>query len=187
MTRAYVITEKKTDRDILKSVLPQSTISNVEFVSGSGSYAAQSLARTILSVRGRPVALVLDADTIDDQIIQEKRTFLHQMLHVSKDTVAFEVFIAVPYIESILLYDKNVFDHIIGYTSSEAEWKLAQAQTRTFLAEHFSEHESAVHAILTKLTQDDIETIRRHPLLQQLDDFLRKATEAHNNIPALAP
>ncbi len=96
MKRAYVITEGKTDTDILKKLLPPSSIADVEFVNGSGGYAAQSLARTILSIRGRPVALVLDADTMDEQAIQEKLAFLHQTLHPTATSIAFEAFIAVP-------------------------------------------------------------------------------------------
>lgn len=176
MTRAYVITEGKTDIDILKKLLPQSSIANVEFMSGSGSYAAQSLARTILSVRGHPVALVLDADTMDDQAVQEKRAFLYQILHPTQASVAFEVFIAVPQIESIFFYDKSVFERIVGHISSDAEWMLAQAQPKKYLEENVPEHEPLVYAVLAKLTEQDIEKLRRHPLISQLDDFLKHAT-----------
>jgi hypothetical protein len=187
MTRAYVVTEGKTDTDILKKLLPQSSTVDMEFVSGSGSYAAQSLARTILSVRGRPVALVLDADTMDDQAVQEKRAFLCQMLHTTQTSAAFEAFIAIPQIESILFYDKSVFERIIGHASSEAEWRLAQAQPRKYLEEHVQEHEPLVRAVFAKLTEQDIEKLRRHPLISQLDDFLKRATEEYDKTPTLAP
>lgn len=176
MIRAYVITEGKTDIAILKTLLSPSSLVDVEFVGGSGSYAAQSLARTILSVRGRPVALVIDADTMDEQTIQEKRTFLYQILHPAQASVTFEVFTAVPEIEIVFCYDKSIFDRIIGSVSLEADWKLAQTQPRRYLREHIPGYEPLALTILAKLSEQEIEKLRKHPLIRQLDEFLKQAT-----------
>jgi hypothetical protein len=55
MTLAYVITEGKTDIEILQRLLPKHLIQDTQFVEGVGSYGARSLASSLLATRSTPV------------------------------------------------------------------------------------------------------------------------------------
>ena len=71
MKLAYLITEHKETALILKHLLPQHLVQVTKIVATSTRSSAQSLAGTLMSERSRPVALVLNANTIDTSSIQE--------------------------------------------------------------------------------------------------------------------
>ena len=60
MTRACVVTDEVFDAALLKKLLPKKFIEHTTFVIGSGLSSAQSLSSTILAVKRRSVALVID-------------------------------------------------------------------------------------------------------------------------------
>ena len=72
MTLAYLVTEGKSDVDILNKLIPDRYLTNTQLVVGGSKYSAQSLAGTILAAKSLPVALVIDADTDNESAIQEK-------------------------------------------------------------------------------------------------------------------
>ncbi|NEP62626.1 MAG: hypothetical protein F6K31_37820, partial [Symploca sp. SIO2G7] len=96
MTLAYLVTEDKSDVDILKKLLPERYLRNTQLVVGGSKYSAQSLAGTILAVKLLPVALVIDADTKDESAIREKSELVHQLLYQASPGIPFKVFTAVP-------------------------------------------------------------------------------------------
>lgn len=103
MTLAYVVTEGEIDVAILKKLLPSELAQHFTFYAAHGTYAARSAAGTLLSVRMRPVALVLDADTEDPAEVREKIELVNTMLYpASSPETPFKVFLATPSIASIL-------------------------------------------------------------------------------------
>jgi 5S rRNA maturation endonuclease (ribonuclease M5) len=79
MTLAYIITEGKTDIEILKRLLPQYLIEDIKFVAGEGQYGVRSLATSLLATRSTPVAIVLDADTENENQIYEKSDLVNYL------------------------------------------------------------------------------------------------------------
>src|SRR5262245_55798732 len=80
MIYAYLITEGKSDEEMLRKLLPEDLVYSTEIVNGGGSYGAQSLTGTLLSTRRLPVALVVDADTDDADTISEREVVLRELL-----------------------------------------------------------------------------------------------------------
>lgn len=178
MIRAYIVTEGTTDQVILQRLLPEEITREVEFVIGRGSYSAQSLARTLLSIRERPVALVIDADTIDEQTINEKRDFLLQLFRPATTTAKFEVFIATPMIESVLFYKKSIVERFLNRKISDMEWELARSQPQKVINEVGTSKTTAIQSILQLLDEEDIRYLRSHQLISQLIEFLTHASQA---------
>lgn len=103
MKSAYLVTDRETDMEILKKLLPSELAQHLTLYAAHGKYSARSAAGTLLSDRMRPVALVLDADTENQSEIQEKIELTNTMLYpASSPEVPFKVFLAVPSIASIL-------------------------------------------------------------------------------------
>lgn len=172
MKRPYVVTEGKVDAQILRAVLPENVTANVEFVVGSGRYSMQSLARSILAVRQLPVAVVIDADTDDKIAIQEQLEFVRGALRQASAGAAFEVFFAVPEIESLLFQDRSFIEEFANQSFSDTEWEITKSRPKQTLAAILERKNSSLQQMLSQLTENTIEVIRKHPPVNELLRFL---------------
>ena len=169
-TKVYLITEGLSDEVILKKLLPAQVVDNVQFVIGQGRYSAQSLARSILAARRMPVALVLDADTTQPESVQEQYDFLQEALGQAAAGTPFGVFLAKPEIEILLLEVPQITNGV-----SQRELELAKFHPKKFL--HLF---NGVDNLLNQLNEKELETIRSHPLLVELVQFLSSVPEAND-------
>ena len=172
MKRVYIITEGKSDKDILKAVLPKEIVQNenVEFKAGSGRYSAQSLARSVLAVKQVPTALIVDADTSDAAAIQEQRDLLSFSLRQASPGIKFEVFLAVPEMEILLVQQLAN-----GRKFPESELEFAKRHPKEFLLRFSKTPESYIvtlREILKNLNEQTIKTMQEYPLVKKLNEFL---------------
>ncbi len=168
MKQAYVVTEGKSDVELLKKVLPKSIVKDVEFIAGSGRYSAQSLTRSILAVKQLPTAIVADSDTEDESTIQEQKDFLRESLHQASAGIQFEIFLAVPEIEIVFFQEPTLLEKLAHQNFSNIEWEMAKSHPKEFLKKHVKNS----GALLKNLDNQAIEVIRRHPLVSGLSQFL---------------
>ncbi|MEH2040367.1 hypothetical protein [Nostoc sp.] len=173
MTLAYIITEENKDIEILKQLLPQSLIQdiNFKFVDGSGQYGARSLASTLLVTRSIPVALITDADTEDNSLVSEQLDSLNYLLRQASSGIPYKVFLAVPEIEIILLQDRSLIEKIAERSFTDLEWQLAQSKPKDFLTAVFGK-DTRFNKIFNKINNDEIQALQQHPLIQNLISFL---------------
>jgi len=179
MKKAYVITEGRSDAEILKRLLPEDILKSVEVLAGAGRYSAQSLARSILAVKRLPVALVLDADTRDDSSIQEQKDFLQESLAQASSGAPFEIFLAVPSLE-VLFFERPAFiESLSQHSYSQSEWDMAKFSPGAFLSKSLGDDfNEAIVKLLDNLDEQTIETIRKNLLVKALTEFLSSAIEA---------
>lgn len=113
MPAAYIVTEGCADAEILKRCLPEELTRDVYVAVGEERSSAMSLAGSILVVKSRPVALVVDAGSEDEAAIEERRDFTAAFLRRTSGGVPFEVFVAVPVFEAVFFESKSA-ESIIG-------------------------------------------------------------------------
>ena len=176
MTRAYVVTEGQSDARILKRLLPQAVVEGTEFVVGAGRYSAQSLAATILAVKRRPVALVVDADTEDELAIREQAEFLRELLRQTAAGIPFEVFTAVPEMEAVFFQDKSVVERLIDRKFEDQEWVIAKHQPKRSLGLALGQQPLVIEELLGDLPPESVHVLQQHPLVGQLSRFLASTT-----------
>lgn len=178
MKQVYIITEGETDQEILKTVLPPRILGGVDFIVGAGRYSAQSLARSVLATEEVPVALVLDADTTDKAAIREQLDFLRSSLGRASSGVKYEVFLAIPEIEILLIQDWDFIKKLSGKPEfSEIEIEFAQLNPKTFLLSVLGlESNVAVLDLLKNVSNKTAEIIQKYPLVNQLSEFLLSVT-----------
>lgn len=178
MKQVYIITEGETDQEILKTVLPPRILGGVDFIVGAGRYSAQSLARSVLAVEETPVALVLDSDTTNEEAIREQLDFLRASLSQASAGVKFEVFLAIPEIEILLIQDWGFIKKLSGRPEfSEIEIEFAQLNPKTFLRSVLGfESNVAVLDLLKNVSSQTAEVIQKYPLVNKLSEFLRSVT-----------
>lgn len=172
MKKACVVTEGQTDIDILKSLLPAELTKEIEFVVGGGWSGAQSLAVSILAKRRIPVALVIDADANDEQVIHEKLDFSRWSLKQAAVQIPFEVFLAVPQIEAVFFQDRAFLQEVTNREFSDLEWRLMKMQPKELFAGASLEKSQLLKRILGGLNKDSIKVLQTHPLIKSLISFL---------------
>lgn len=177
MKLVYVVTEGQADVDILKKLLDKDIVKVIEFVAGSGSYSMLSKAGTLLAVKHLPLALVIDADTLNDIAIQEKVDSLRYLLRQPAAGVRFEIFPAVPEIEAVFFQDRRFIEKLANKTFTDMEWKLAQRSPKEALT-YLLGNSTPVHKkVLAKLTSKDIQVLQQHALIANLSEFLFSVLE----------
>lgn len=172
MTLAYILTEGKTDIEILKRLLPQSLVEDIKFVAGEGQYGVRSLASSLLATRSTPVAIVLDADTENENQIYEKSDLVNYLLHRASPGIPYKVILAVPEIEVIFLEDKSLIEKIANRSFNDLEWKFAKSQPKRFLLEVFGKDTPVFEKIFSNISDEEIQILQQHPLIQDLIKFL---------------
>lgn len=177
MRRAYVVTEGQTDADVLRRVLRDELVREVEFVAGGGRSAAESLARSLLASKQLPVVLVVDADTTDEQKVDEQLDFLRYYLDQGSGCAPFEVLAAVPEIETVLFEDQSLVERVTNHKFSEREWKIAKRQPKESLTTALTDRPNLVEHILDGVNEETLTVLRMHPLVRKLDEFLSSVFE----------
>lgn len=190
MNRLYVVAEGPADTKVLQRLLPSQVASQTEFV--QARHDALSLATTLLTVRRRPLALVIDADTTNATSIQERVDSLRFLLRQAGGNVPHEIFVAVPEIEIVFLQDRTLFERLVQRSLNDLEWRLAQLSPKETIRS-LVRPSSDVMDLLAQLTERDIAVLRQHELIKGISDFLFRHLNwieyplpAYDRTPALA-
>jgi hypothetical protein len=178
MTRAYVVTEGTFDSEILKRLLPEAVVAHTVFTAGSGRYGAHALASTILAVKRRPLALVVDADTEDESLIREQEEFSRELLSQAAAGIPFTVLTAVPQMEAVFFQDKAVLEQLADQKLEDREWTIAKHHPKQSITAVLGRQPRVVEAILDDLSDETVRLIQQHPLIAGLVEFLSTTVEA---------
>lgn len=172
MIQAYVVTEGKTDVELLKRVLPERIVQATEFVPGHGMDSARSLARSILASKRLPVALVVDADTDDERTVREREGFLDYYLRQAAAGIPFRVFTAIPEIEAVFFEDQSFVEEITKQHFSARDWEFAKRHPKECLTRAIPGASLASEAVLDSLSGTTVRAMQQHPLVRGLTEFL---------------
>lgn len=172
MTLAYLVVEGETDEVILKRVLPEELTEDVQcFVSGDKG-SASSAAASIVIAKRKPVAVVVDADTDEPQMISERDRFLRFYIGRVAAGVRFDVFIAVPQIEIVFFEDRALAERLAGRALTDPEWELARVRPHRAMERLLHDRGQSLSELLDGLAPSDLDAMRAHPLIAGLSEFL---------------
>ena len=121
MKRVYVLVEGASDAAFLRRILPQEVLSDAELVTAGGSSGIPSLARSVLVRRKRPVAVVMDSDSLDPDVIEERQQSTEDLIRAADASIPVKVISAVPEIEAWLFAAPEMITRMVGQEVS-AEW-----------------------------------------------------------------
>ncbi|MEM1254793.1 MAG: hypothetical protein AAGI69_20340 [Cyanobacteria bacterium P01_H01_bin.21] len=184
MTKAYIVTESPRHQEILQATLPSDLLQGITFIKNESKYGAEALTRSILSSHQIPVVLVINADTSSESAISTYQQNLELLTHSVTINTPFKLLQAIPTIETVFLQDRTWVEQWIGRSLSDLEWKLGQKHPQDLLQESSKNIEEFVKFTLKNLTDERLQTLRQHPLIQEIVNFL--ATQVHHTNPALA-
>jgi hypothetical protein len=99
--RIYIVLEGVSAEVILRRLLSPLLIHLSRFVRSQGKTAAISTARTLLALSKGPVALVVDADTLDQGRVQTNRQTITELLEAAPHRMPYQLFLAIPDLNTI--------------------------------------------------------------------------------------
>ena len=172
---AYIICEGTLDEQLLQHVLPEELLNNVKIVSAGGLSATKSLARSLLVRRQVPVAIVVDADSVTPDSIQERLNSIEEIVKSVSIGAPVKVILAVPEIETIFFQDNLLLSRLLGYEPSQDILSWAAFNPRKALEQLLSQSQK-VHScsqIINQLTNEDIEILSKAPVIQEIIYFLQ--------------
>jgi hypothetical protein len=98
---AFVVVEGQRDVDLLQKILPPDLSRDVSFVAGGGINGVQSMARSLVTTRPWPVAIMIDADSADLEAVRARRDSVAEVVISVAGRVPVEVIVAIPELEVI--------------------------------------------------------------------------------------
>ena len=179
MKQAYIVTESESTAEILKKLLPKNLIRSIAFIAGSGDYSAWSKAGTLLFVKHLPVALVINTHTVNDSNVREKVGSLRELILPRPAGVRFEIFPAVPEIETVFFQDRRFIEKLAKKTFTDMEWNFAKLNPKEALTYLLGNSAPLNSKILPKLTDETIRVLQQHALLANLSEFLSSVLESN--------
>jgi hypothetical protein len=176
---AYIVCEGIFDVHLLKRVLPEELLNNVEIVYAGGLSAVKSLARSLIVRRQVPVAIVVDADSVAPEIIQERLKSIEELVESVSVNTPIKVIAAVPQTEIIFFQDIGLLSGLLGYEPSQNMLTIAAFQPcktlKTLLSQSYNKDNFS--QVINQLTNEDLEILRQAPFIQELIHFLQSVQE----------
>src|SRR5580704_6478516 len=121
MKRVYILVPGPTDVAFLRRILSQELRKDTEIVNAGGSHGIPSLARSLLVRRKRPVAVVMDSDSVNPDVIEERQQTTEDFIRAADSSIPVKVVTAVPEIEAWVFAAPETLEHIVGQKVS-TDW-----------------------------------------------------------------
>src|SRR5437870_709010 len=97
---AYIVTREPAYAERVRRALPADALEGVKIIAAGSLSSVKSMARSILAVEQIPVAIVFDAHTTVQEVIDERRQAVEEIVGMVAP-VPFGVFLAVPDLETV--------------------------------------------------------------------------------------
>jgi 5S rRNA maturation endonuclease (ribonuclease M5) len=175
---AYIVCEGEHDAQLLKRVLPEELVDTVVVAAG-GLSEVKSLARSLIVRRQSPVAIVVDADASTRQLIEGLRKNTEEIIGSVAANTPFKVILAVPTLETIFFQDVSLLSRLLGDVPSQDVLSLAVYQPSQILKQLISQSKKyqSQTQLVEQLTNEDLEILRKAPVIQEVIQFLQSVRE----------
>jgi len=166
--KTVVVTEGENDIFLLKALVGEAG-ATTEFVKAGGWSGADSLARSYLVDGQHDVALVVDANSHDEDRVEERRRFLTHSLEAVALRTRWQVFVIAPEIEGLLFKDRLLLEQLLGQPISESTFREGQFEPKKVLMRllsgrsrtQFYQNSLAKFDLTPLQGQAEVETLRR--------------------------
>jgi hypothetical protein len=176
MKRVYIFVEGPTDANFIRRILPQEVLRDAEVVPSGGSSGIPSLARSVLVRRKKPIAVVMDSDSLDPDVIEDLQQSTEDLIRAADASIPVKVILTVPEIESWFFAAPEAIERILGMKVPNDLIPLGKrdpAGVLNQLAERCQQKWDTNKAI-GLLKDHDVDLIRALPDVAELSKFLEK-------------
>jgi hypothetical protein len=175
MNRVYLLVEGPSDAAFLRRILPEALLKTAEVVAAGGSSEIPSLARSLLARRNNPVAVLMDADSLAPDAIQERHQSTEELIRAANASIPVKVVFAVPEIEAWFFAAPKLIERMVGQ-EVPAPWIDLGKRDPKGILKYLSECNQRtwdLHRAISSLDEEDIEQIRAVPAVAELCQFIQ--------------
>lgn len=183
--RAYVVTENQFDKELIQSLLARrfgKGAREIHFYSANNKQSAWSAAASLLSSRGLPTALIVDADTIDHDLTVEQQSELEYIIGDGWPKPMWLVVLAKPEVEAVFFSDRGLLERVTGKKISELDIARAALGPRAALLKLLPKSRSGHGAkqLVKTLSESDFETLISSEVFRPLMEFIQRMLALEN-------
>lgn len=173
--KAFIVVEGRSDVAVLRAVLPNELLDASDIVVVGGRSARSSVARTLLVKYQRPLAVVIDTDTLEPLAIKETVTTTEHMLRTVAGDTPFKVIYCIPELEAIFFAAPIDLKRIFPHYDTHFFTMFAKARPKEALQYLFDNGRGPkrLPEFLDHLTSEDAEHLRSTAPIRELLAFLR--------------
>jgi hypothetical protein len=173
MKTAYVVVEGPSDAEILRAVLDPRLLEGVGIVPAGGLANMASLARSLLVRRSVPVAIFADADSLQEEVVGERRDQFKDLVHAVAGKTSSTVVLAVPEVEAVFFSVPDLIRGVFGQAPTEL-MALGRRDPKGVLAQLGSTSKKPwdLGKALGLMSEKDREQLRQTQPMKELADFL---------------
>jgi hypothetical protein len=178
--KSYLVCEDSINAQLLNRILPEEILSDLEIVAAGGlSSGVKSMARSLVVRRQAPVAIVIDADSMDLDQVEERRRTTEEIVKGVASGTPVKVILAVPMIEAIFFQDIALLTRILGYEPSSDILDLAINQPLKALTRLISQSKHYLNQsqLIESLTIEDITILQKTRFIQEVIQFFQSVRE----------
>jgi hypothetical protein len=169
----YLLVEGNSSQVFFKRLLPPEIQAEMTIVSVGGRSNIASTARSLLVMKGRPLALVADADAVEKDAVEQRLQTLEDLVGSATAGIPYKVILAVPEIESWFFAVPKFLERLSGKKLSPEQRELGEVRPKEVLKQLFKGQDfSSVDALAGELTKPDVKRLRETPPRKGLIEFL---------------
>ena len=176
---AYIVTEDAFDEQLLRSLIPKDLLNDVSLFAAGGTSAVKSFARSVVVRRQIPTVIVADANSVIPELIEYRRQDIKEIVEILAIDIPVEVILAEPEMECVLFHDRAVLERVLAFDLPNDIIELAQIQPKKALEQLILQSQKFKDSIelLSALQEEDIESLRQAPVIQETIEFLQLARQ----------
>ncbi len=173
---AYVVVEGALEVDLLKRLLPKELLAVVPLVPSGGPHSLISLARSLLITRQKPVAVLVDTDSVEEAAVRERRRSAEDLMEMVSPGVPFKVILLIPTTEILFFQAPDLFRKVFPGEGSAERLLLARDNPKEALSQLSARAGGPrrVKALVKALGDRDLEALRSAGPIRELIAFLEE-------------
>jgi hypothetical protein len=185
---AYVLMEDKSDVELLKRLIPSDLMVGVKVVTAPSLSSLTSIATTLLVDRKKPLAIVVESKTTDDDRVEERRLSIEESLWPRAAGVPVDIILAVPSLEIAFFHNPQVLEEIVGRRLTAEQIEFARALPTTVLSTMIEGSAfNNTHEIIDAANPLQLEIFRSSPAIAELSSFLSAVQQQEKAVSAVRP
>lgn len=171
--KVYLLVEGDSDAAFLRRLLPAEIQPEITIVTVGGRSNMSSKARSLMVLKRKPVALVVDTDVMEKDAVAQRTEALEELVRSATAGVPYKIIFAAPEIEAWFFDVPEALERLSGKKLSPEQRELAEVRPKEILAKLFNgQGPLSVEQLTGQLTEAEIQTLRETSPRKDLIDFL---------------
>ena len=160
-----LITEREFDKALFQTLVGTG---DIKYIAAGGWSSADSLARSYLTDPQTRVVLVVDADTSDPNLVEDRKRFLRHSLGQIAQNTRWRVVVIAPETERLLFDNRSILEDLVQHKVTDTEFVEGQYSPNRVLQQLAGLSKMQLHERLAKINLDPI---KKQPEIQDIRQF----------------